>query len=105
VILASPGPLSTIVWREEVILYALHVFDMIKGNWRNRERPYKMFINCHDGPEIKQYCQENGLEGIREPKFVVAIDRVPIYLDPSLEQGYAAYQMTSEQSHRRVAVA
>lgn len=87
-----------------MILYALHVYDMIKGNWRNRERPHKIFINGQDDPEIKHYCQESGLEGTREPKFVVEIDKVPIYLDPNLEQGYAAYQMTSEQPPRRLSV-
>jgi len=51
---------------------------MIKGNRRNRERPHKIFINGQDDPEIKHYCQESGLEGTREPKFVVEIDKVPI---------------------------
>jgi len=60
-----------------VILYALNVYDMIKGNRRNRERPHKILINGQDDPEIKHYCQESGLEGTREPKFVVEIDKVP----------------------------
>ena len=52
--------------------------------------PHKIFINGQDDPDIKHFCQKSGLESTREPKLVVVIDKAPIYLEPNLEQGYAA---------------
>ena len=48
--------------------------------------PHKIFINGQDDPDIKHFCQESGLKSTMEPKLVVAIDKVPIYLDPNLEK-------------------
>ena len=64
--------------------------------------PHKIFINGQDDPDIKTFYQKSGLESTREPKLVVVIDKVP--LDPNLEQGYAAYQTTSELPPHRVSV-
>ena len=66
--------------------------------------PHKIFINGQDDPDIKHFCQESGLESTREPKLFVVIDKAPICLDPNLEQGYAAYQTTSELPPQRVSV-
>jgi len=66
--------------------------------------PHKIFINGQDDPDIKHFCQKSGLESTREPKLVVVIDKAPIYLEPNLEQGYAAYQTPSELPSQRVSV-